>query len=173
MRITEKTELSGYIYIGVNGKSSEESSFWCHFNLIDMGYCSVPELQALAFDPAYASNLAATLEMEHEFPMVKFTQKASYLSEPIEQFEVLILQEKIRHQANPCMDWMVANAHLKSYPSGLCQIVKPGHSRSIQRIDGVDAAVIGLAMYLQQECIEEEEEDSVYTRSEDERGVFK
>ncbi|MBD3675593.1 MAG: hypothetical protein HUJ26_18940 [Planctomycetaceae bacterium] len=129
-----------------------------------------PEMQALAYDPARMSNLAIELETLG-LPMVTFKQTSSFLTEPIREFERYVMEGKVRHEGNPCMDWMVDNAQKKVYAdSGKCAIVKPSHGRSIRRIDGVDAALMAFAMWLQQECIEDK--TSIYSKPEDERVVF-
>ena len=133
-----------------------------------VGICQQFEVQEFAYDPgAYASQLVWALEYDHGLPMRTIKQNPAELTEPIDGFETWILGTKIRHRGNHCMDWMVRNVQMKSLPSDLKRIVKPGHVKDVRRIDGVAAAIMGMAFILRSD-----ENQCAYDLPEDERVVF-
>jgi phage terminase large subunit-like protein len=82
------------------------------------------------------------------------------LNEPMDRLEALILDRKLRHDANPVLSWNVANAVVKRNPTGLMHLDKSGDR---QRIDGLAALVNALAA-----ATAEDDEPSVYST----RGIL-
>jgi phage terminase large subunit-like protein len=62
-------------------------------------------------------------------------------SEPMKQLEALVLQGKLRHDANPAMDWMMSNVvcHRDAKDN-----IYPRKERNEAKIDGPVAAIMGL-----------------------------
>lgn len=76
-----------------------------------------------------------------DFPIEECNQGAATLSEPIEEFEKLVLSHKLTHDGNPIATWQASNV-TKGKTGLLC---KPHGSQDVRTIDGIQAAVMALA----------------------------
>ena len=74
--------------------------------------CRNHNVQEVAFDPALSMYFATKL-VEEGLPMVEITQRALFFTPPLIQVENLVLERKLRHDANPVMGWMVSNLVVK------------------------------------------------------------
>ena len=63
------------------------------------------------------------------------------MSPPTKDLERLVLEGRYRHGGNPVMRWMVDNVVVRSDPAGN---LKPDKQRSVEKIDGVVAAIMAL-----------------------------
>jgi len=73
--------------------------------------------------------------------LVKFGQGFLSMAHPTREFEKLIRGGEIAHGDNPVLTWMASNVVIKLDPAGN---MKPDKSKSIEKIDGVVATLMGL-----------------------------
>lgn len=95
----------------------------------------VQDLQELGFDKPEENKYA-------DRNLVQFGQGFVSMSAPSKEFEKLIYGCNLEHNDNKVMNWMIDNAVIREDPAGN---IKPDKGKSTQRIDGVVAAVMGLA----------------------------
>lgn len=102
--------------------------------------CTVADLREIPFDPFQATQLSGHLLAEG-LPMVEMRPTVLNFSEPMKQLEALVLQGKLRHDANPAMDWMMSNVvcHRDAKDN-----VYPRKERVEAKIDGPVATIMGL-----------------------------
>lgn len=98
-------------------------------------------LQQVAYDPWGATDLATRL-MGDGITMVECRQGFQSLSEPSKDLEARIIQKKVRHANNPVLRFCVSNASTDTDAAGN---IKPSKKKSVERIDGVVATVMGLS----------------------------
>ena len=104
------------------------------------------DLQVLAYDPwgparAMAQQLAAA-----GFPAEKlkeFRQTIGTFAAPSKEFERLIASNKIHHNGDPVLRWMVSNVAAERDKS---DNIRPSKARSADKIDGVVAAIMALGV---------------------------
>lgn len=98
------------------------------------------DVQEVAYDP-WQSNYLATRLMEEGLPMVEFRQTVQNMSEPMKEFESLVISKKFKHDGNPVMTWMVSNvvAHLDAKEN-----IYPRKEFPQNKIDGVVATIMAL-----------------------------
>ncbi|HBE68819.1 MAG TPA: hypothetical protein DDW52_11795 [Planctomycetaceae bacterium] len=68
-------------------------------------------------------------------------QTMTYLGKPSGEFERALSDKRIRHDANPCLKWMISNAKAITDSNNN---VRPCKQRSTTRIDGLTATIIAL-----------------------------
>jgi len=101
------------------------------------------QFRSIGFDPQFAQMLASQLYQDGDgLPMVEVRNTFTVLNAPTREFERLVVEGKIRHNGHPVMRMCVANASLKERTG----LVLPSKSNSSGRIDGVAAAVMGVAV---------------------------
>lgn len=71
---------------------------------------------------------------------VEYPQNILHMSAPTKRWEELILARKITHGNNPILVWQNNNVALREQGD----LIMPSKSRSVKRIDGIVAAVMGL-----------------------------
>lgn len=98
-------------------------------------------VQEIAYDRWGACQLVTQLEGEG-FKMEPFGQGFASMTTPCREFEKLIASGVLNHGNNPVLTWMVGNAAAAMDPAGN---VKPAKDKSSDKIDGVVAAVMGIA----------------------------
>ena len=108
------------------------------------------DVRELAFDPWNSTQLVNDL-MGDEAPMVKVRQGFASLSPPTKQLLHVLLdgtpeRPRYRHAGNPVMRWMVDNLRVSTDAAGN---VKPNKETSMDKIDGVSAAVMALDRAMQ------------------------
>lgn len=117
-------------------------------------------IREIAFDRWGATKLVQELQNEG-FTVVPFGQGVKSMSPPTKELMTLVLQEKINHGNNPVLRWNVDNLVIETDAAGN---IKPNKAKSIQKIDGAVAVIMGLDRAIRHES---QERDSVYA----ERGV--
>jgi len=109
--------------------------------------CNLYDVAEFGYDPRFATELVQNLYNEHSLPMVEINQSPRFLSEPLKDIAVSILDDKFRHEGNTCFAWQVGNATAKEAQNGLIQLVKPsGNDATLQKVDGV--AALSMAHFL-------------------------
>lgn len=99
----------------------------------------------IGFDPWAATQLRVQLEDEDGIEMVEVRQGFHSLSDASKEFEALIVDGKLYHEANPIMRWMVSNLAAKTDEA---ENVKPDKKRSSDKIDGPAATITALSLAL-------------------------
>lgn len=103
------------------------------------------QIVTIGFDPWNASKLDTELREYDGIDTVEMRQGTATLNRPCKEFERLVADRKIRHGNNPVMNWMIGHCVVDTDTAGN---IKPNKKKSIQKIDGVSAAMnaIGLAI---------------------------
>ncbi|MFA5376880.1 MAG: terminase TerL endonuclease subunit [Dehalococcoidia bacterium] len=117
-------------------------------NIIDLRYIKerIKELgkqfdiREMAYDRWGAAGIVPELEDEG-FDMIPFGQGFGSMAAPTSELMRLVLSKRIRHGGNPVMRWMANNMVVKQDPAGN---LKPDKSKSMEKIDGMVALVMGL-----------------------------
>jgi phage terminase large subunit-like protein len=106
----------------------------------DAGLC----IKEVAFDPWAAAQLAQQLT-EDRFEMVEVGQTFRYLSEATKELQASIVHGNVRHGGHPVLRWMADCMTVKSDLNGNVRPVKPDRLKNSKRIDGIVAAIMGMA----------------------------
>lgn len=107
--------------------------------------CKTHDVQEIAFDPALSMYFAGKL-IEEGLPLVEIAQRAMFFTPPLIQVENLVLENKLRHDANPVMTWMVSNLVVKV--SKFNELRQPTKERPENKIDGAMAMLMALGRAL-------------------------
>lgn len=120
----------------------------------------------IAADPYQSTMLAGKL-VEKDFDVVLYGQTVKNFSYPMKTVDSAILAEKMGHDENPCMEWMMGNVMAKP---DLKQNVFPRKERDENLIDGPVALIMAMGIALQQEAerLNHPPERSVY----EDRGLL-
>jgi phage terminase large subunit-like protein len=99
------------------------------------------QIEEIPYDPFQATYLATRMLAEG-LPMVEMGQTTRNLSEPMKQFEALVLSGKLHHNGCPVLTWMVSNvvAH-----EDVKENIYPRKDRPENKIDLAVAAIMALA----------------------------
>lgn len=99
------------------------------------------EVVDVAYDPYSATQLAIQLT-DHGVNAIEFPQNIGHMSEPTKALLIAVLQRRLVHGGNPVLRWMAANAKAIVDANDNVKLVK---NKSIGRIDGVVASIMGIA----------------------------
>lgn len=77
------------------------------------------------------------------FDVLAFGQGFLSMAAPTKQFEVAISMGALRHNRNPLLRWMAGNVSVESDSAGN---IKPSRKASTEKIDGIVASIMGLAL---------------------------
>lgn len=117
-------------------------------------------IKEIAYDRWNATQMVQNLEDEG-FTMVPFGQGFKDMSPPSKELYKLLMEGSVLHGGNPVLKWMAQNVVMRQDPAGN---IKPDKERSVEKIDGIVALIMGL-----DRCIRNGgETSSVY----DERGII-
>ena len=123
--------------------------------------CTQYQVKAIAFDRFMAYNGIIQGLQEEEVECFEFGQGFISMSQPTKELEVLTLEGKLGHGANPVLRWHMGNIEIRVDPADNIKIDK-GKSR--EKVDGAVSLVMALgcwkAFY--------DEGDSIY----EERGII-
>ena len=100
------------------------------------------DIQGINADPFNAIQLLGDL-MSDGFEVCKFHQRYSSYNDPCKRFERLILSGDLLHDANPVFRWNVSNVQIQFDHVGN---IKPSRSNRAEKIDGVVATIMALAL---------------------------
>jgi phage terminase large subunit-like protein len=99
----------------------------------------------ISIDPWNATQLATDLAgdgFEVCFTRTGFVS----ISAATKEFERLVLDGQLEHPGNPVLDWCLSNVSVETDASGN---LKPSKGKSSEKIDGIVAAILGLARIIQ------------------------
>lgn len=99
------------------------------------------DVREVAFDPWGATQMAQNLT-EQGLLMVEFRQGFRSMSEPMKEWQKLVISGRYVHGGNPVMRWMADNLVVRSDPNGN---LAPDKQKSSEKIDGCVAAIMSLA----------------------------
>ncbi|MGO0065312.1 terminase large subunit [Streptococcus suis] len=117
-------------------------------------------IKEIAYDRWNATQMVQNLE-GMGLTMVPFGQGYKDMSPPSKELYKLMMEGKIQHGGHPVLKWMGQNVVMRQDPAGN---IKPDKEKSVEKIDGIVALIMGL-----DRCIRHQtEEVSVY----DERGIL-
>lgn len=121
-------------------------------NVVDQGYIREDinrlaeeyKLAELAFDPWNATKLSVELAGDG-IQVVELRQGFRSLSEPTKHLGALVTGRQLRHGGHPVLKWMASNMVVRQDPNGN---LAPDKSKVTERIDGIVAAIMGIAAAL-------------------------
>ncbi|HFI0113358.1 TPA: terminase large subunit [Streptococcus suis] len=117
-------------------------------------------IKEIAYDRWNATQMVQNLE-GMGLTMVPFGQGYKDMSPPSKELYKLMMEGKIQHGGHPVLKWMGQNVVMRQDPTGN---IKPDKEKSVEKIDGIVALIMGL-----DRCIRHQtDEGSVY----DERGIL-
>lgn len=98
------------------------------------------QMLEVPFDPWQATQLSTHM-LDEGLPMVEYRQTVQNMSEPMKQFEALVLAGKLIHDGNPMMTWMISNVvcHRDAKDN-----IYPRKERHENKIDGPVAAIMAI-----------------------------
>lgn len=120
----------------------------------------------LEFD-RYNSNSITNHLVEDGLPVSLFTQTMVNYSHPTKVFEKLMYENKIKHDGNPVMEWMLSGCQTKEDYNENIRIVKGKDNTSGKRIDGIIALIMALGGSLSPK-----EEQSKYSKPLSEGEIY-
>jgi len=103
------------------------------------------DLHGVAYDPWNATHLVSELADEDEVEMTEFRQGFITMNAPSKAFERLVIGGELRHENNPCLNWMAKNVAVKSDPANNIKPIKPALN-STKKIDGIVAAIMAIGL---------------------------
>jgi phage terminase large subunit-like protein len=98
------------------------------------------DIREIALDRWNATQLSTQLNGDG-FPMIAFGQGYASMNAPTKKLEELVLSGKILHGGNPVLRWMASNVSLEK---DAADNWKPSKKKSIERIDGIVAMIMGI-----------------------------
>jgi len=117
-------------------------------------------IKEIAFDRWNATQMVQNLE-DMGFIVVPFGQGYKDMSPPSKELYKLLMGGSINHGGHPVLKWMAQNVVMRQDPAGN---IKPDKEKSVEKIDGIVAAIMAL-----DRCIRNRnDEGSVY----DDRGII-
>jgi phage terminase large subunit-like protein len=105
--------------------------------------CGRYDVQAVGYDRTYAASLVNPL-VEQGVNMLAFSQGIMTISPFAKELERLVIEgNRLNHFGHPVLAWNAGNAVVHTDANGN---IKPDKKRSEERIDGIVAAIMGLAV---------------------------
>ncbi len=102
------------------------------------------DVREVAFDPWQATYLSTRMQ-EKGAPMVEMRQVVKNMSEPMKEFEALVLSGRFHHDGDPALTWMVGN--VVAFTDNKDNIY-PRKESEEKKIDGPVAIIMALARAL-------------------------
>lgn len=101
------------------------------------------DLQEIPYDPALSRYFGTKLINDHGLPLVEMRQNGVTFTAAVTELENLVVEQKLAHDGNPVMTWMVSNVVIQeSRYSGLKH---PTKTRESNKIDGVVGLLMAIA----------------------------
>jgi phage terminase large subunit-like protein len=98
------------------------------------------DIQAIAYDPWNATQLAVALQGEG-LPMFEFVQGLRSYTAPTKELEALLTAARLDHGDNPVLTWMAANLAVQRDKN---ENLMPTKAHSVGRIDGMTALIMAV-----------------------------
>lgn len=104
------------------------------------------DLRSIAFDPWSAVETQQELMRElGEDKVITIPQQTKYLSHPMKQLEALVLEQRIHHDGNPALTWMMSNVVARVDAN---ENIYPRKEKPENKIDGPVALILALSRAL-------------------------
>jgi phage terminase large subunit-like protein len=107
-----------------------------------VSYAQSHQVRKIGADPWNLGSIASKLQSEG-LEVVGIGQNTGSMSSPSKLLESLLYEKRIRHGGNPVLAWMAGNVALYTDSNGN---IKPDKGRSTEKIDGIVALIMGLAL---------------------------
>jgi len=95
----------------------------------------------LVYDPMFAEPVCQEIEEEAHITRVVFRQRLMNFAAPTEEFERLVLAEKVHHNNNLVLNWQAGNTEVYTDINGNKRPIKP-KGGDHRRIDGIVAHIM-------------------------------
>lgn len=103
------------------------------------------DVREIGYDPWNAHELMQQLKDQDELTVTEVRQGFQSMSAATKRFLELVLQGRLAHGGHAVLRWMAANMKVRTDPN---ENAMPCKKKSRQRIDGIVAAIIALALAL-------------------------
>lgn len=110
--------------------------------------CHKFQINELAYDPMFATDLALRLRDDHGLNVTEFSQTFKNFAMPCKELERLLISGQLHHNGNPILRWNAGNVVSRVGPSGNQM---PDKAKSSARIDGIVALLMALGRQLNTE----------------------
>lgn len=102
--------------------------------------CSMYDVQNIGFDRWRIEDFKMLMDQEGvSLPLSPFGQGFKDMAPAVDVFESLIINQTLRHNGNPVMNWCAANAVISTDPAGNRKVTK---EKATGRVDGIVAAIM-------------------------------
>lgn len=102
--------------------------------------CSMYDVQNIGFDRWRIEDFKMLMDQEGvSLPLSPFGQGFKDMAPAVDVFESLIINQQLRHNGNPVMNWCAANAVISTDPAGNRKVTK---EKATGRVDGIVAAIM-------------------------------
>lgn len=110
------------------------------------------QIEQIAYDPHGCEALRQDLSFDG-FEMLEFNQSHGNYSEPMKDLGGMVIEQRVRHDNNPILRWNISNtlAH-ENYNAE----IRPDKKKSIDKIDGAVALIMGHALAIENKQMETE-----------------
>lgn len=113
------------------------------------------QIKGIALDRLFqGAQLGTELAEQDGFNVVAFGQGFLSMAAPTAAFEENVLQGRLHHGGNPILRWHASNASVEQDSAGN---IKPCRKKSVEKIDGIVAAIMACAL-----CAARTQKRSVY-----------
>ncbi|WP_295093748.1 terminase TerL endonuclease subunit [uncultured Flavobacterium sp.] len=118
----------------------------------------------LEFDPYNATKLMQDLDTDG-FNVSEFSQGIGTISAPTKEFELLVLSERLKHDGNPVLGWMLASCVIYYDANDNMKVHKGRSGANGRRVDGVIATINAIGGSMSDP---EESDESIYDKDDTE-----
>lgn len=106
-----------------------------------LNLCREFDVQAVAYDPFQATKLVTELS-DKGITVVEVKQTYAMLSEPMKELETDVYTQKLGHDGNPCMGWMMSNVVARRN----LENIRPDKESQQKKVDGPVALILAKAV---------------------------
>jgi phage terminase large subunit-like protein len=100
-------------------------------------------IKQIALDRLFQGDqLGQELSEQDGFDTIAFGQGFLSMAAPTKKFEELVMAGKVHHGGNPVLRWHASNASVETDSAGN---IKPSRKKSLEKIDGIVAAIMATA----------------------------
>ena len=103
------------------------------------------KIRTVGYDPWNAEQSRQVLEKQG-VNCVQVRQGVASLSAPCKELERCVIAGTLDHGHNPVSSWCMSNIEVQTDANGNIRPVKPAHNQRTKKIDGLVAAIIGMAV---------------------------
>lgn len=108
------------------------------------------DIRGVAYDQWQGEQMAQELAQRGGMNVMKFVQTTGNFNPVMKHFEALVADKKLRHNDNPCLNWMASNISVKPNNRGLIFPLKPDGQEHL-KIDGMVSMLMAVAIQMNEE----------------------